>query len=99
MIEKGGGGAPPPPPPKPKPTDTRNFWERGLGRMFFDPRPEPYVISWTPIADGIAEHQQQEHDYEQYQRTRNAWFDTKSRKSSESSKQSFESLEAHYSVV
>ena len=64
MAEQATRGVPPSAPPTPRVPqgDTRKLWQRGLDRLFFDPRPEPYVIQWNPIADGIAAHQQEQHD-------------------------------------
>ena len=39
--------------------DTRNIFQRGMDRVFFDPRKEPFNIDWTPMFDRIQEAKQE----------------------------------------
>ena len=46
----------------PPSSDTRNMLQRGIDKMLFNPSTAPYEIKWNPIADGIKEHQKEQHD-------------------------------------
>ena len=78
----------------PPTSDTRNILQRGIDRIFVDPPTEPYVIRWNPIADGIKEHQKEQHDFNTRQAHLKSLRGTAASKTSQTSREVRDHLEA-----
>ena len=74
--------------------DDRNFLQKGIDRMFYAPGEEPYTNQRRPVANGIKQHQKEQHDY----RTREAHLKslrgTAASKTSQTSREVRDHLEA-----